>query len=66
MFMVVRHDIAEEDTQPISLKGGEIEHVSEFPYLESSIAAMVELMMRYVDRQIVNASKAFGVLRQAV
>ena len=28
-FMVVGHDIAEEDTQPISLEGGEIEHVSE-------------------------------------
>ena len=34
-FMVV----AEENTQPISLEGGEIEHVSEFPYLGSSIAA---------------------------
>ncbi len=38
-FMVVSYDIAEEDTQPISLEGGEIEHVSEFPYLGSSIAA---------------------------
>ena len=38
-FMVVGHDIVEEDTQPISLVGGEIEHVSKFPYLGSSIAA---------------------------
>ena len=38
-FMVVGHDIGEEDTQPISLEGGEIEHVSEFPYLGTSIAA---------------------------
>ena len=37
--MVLGHDIAEEDTQLISLQGGEIEHVSEFPYLGSSIAA---------------------------
>ena len=37
--MAVGHDIAEEDTQPISLEAGEIEHVSEFPYLGSSIAA---------------------------
>ena len=37
-FMIVGHDIVEEDTQPISLEGGEIEHVSEFPYLGSSIA----------------------------
>ena len=32
--MAVGHDIAEEDTQPISLEGGEIEHVGEFPYLD--------------------------------
>ena len=45
--MAVGHDIAEEDTQPISIEGGEIEHVSKFPYLGSSIATnMVELMMR--------------------
>ena len=37
--MVVGHDIGEEDTQPISLEGGEIEYVCEFPYLEYSIAA---------------------------
>ena len=36
--MAVGHDIA-EDTQPIGLEGGEIEHVSEFSYLGSSIAA---------------------------
>ena len=34
--MAVSHDIAEEDTQPINLESGEIEHVSEFPYLGSS------------------------------
>ena len=38
-FMAVGHDIAEEDTQPISLEGGEIEHVSEFPYLGSGMSA---------------------------
>ena len=32
-FIFVGHDIAEEDTQPICLEGGEIEHVSECPYL---------------------------------
>ena len=37
-FMFVGHDIAEEDIHPISLERGEIEHVSEFPYLRSSIA----------------------------
>ena len=37
--MVIGHDIAEEDTQPISLEDGDMEHVNEFPYLGSSIAA---------------------------
>ena len=54
--------IQQEDTQPISLEGGEIEHVSEFPYLGSSIARIDD----EIDRRIANASKAFGALRQAV
>ena len=63
--MVVGHDIAEEDTQPISLEGGKIKHVSEFPYLGSSIAANGRIDDE-VDRRIANASKAFGALWQAV
>ena len=63
--MVVGHDIWEEATQPISLEGGEIEHVSEFPYLGSSIAATGRIDDE-IDRRIANASKAFGALRQAV
>ena len=64
-FMAVGHDIAEEATQPISLEGGEIEHVSEFPYLGSSIAVNGRTDDE-IDRRIANASKAFGALRQAV
>ena len=64
-FMVVSHDIAEKDMQPISLEGGEIEHVSEFPYLGSSIATNGRIDDK-IDMQIANASKTFGVLRQAV
>ena len=64
-FIVVGHDIAEDDTQPISLEGGEIEHVSEFPYLGSSIAGNGRIDDE-IDRRIANASKAFGALCQAV
>ena len=64
-FMIVGHDIAEEDTQPISLEGGEIKHVIKFPYLGSSIAANGRIDDE-IDRQIANASKAFGALCQAV
>ena len=64
-FMVVGHDIGEEVTQPISLEGGEIEHVSKFPYLGSSIAANGRIDDE-IDRRIANASKAFGALSQAV
>ena len=63
--MIVGHDIAEEDTQPISLEGGEIEQVSEFPYLGSSIAANGRIEDE-IDRRIANAWNAFGAVRQAV
>ena len=63
--MAVGHDIGEEDTQPISLEGGEIEHVSKFPYLGSSMSANGRIADE-IDRRIANASKAFGALRQAV
>ena len=64
-FMIVGHDIVEVDTQPISMEGGEIEHVSKFPYLGSSIAANGRIDDE-IDRRIANASKAFAALRQAV
>ena len=64
-FMVVGHDIAEENTQPISLEGGVIEHVSEFPYLGSSIAANGRIDYE-IDKRIADASKAFGGLCQTV
>ena len=62
-FMVVGHGIEEEDTQ-ISLEGGEIEHMSEFPYLGSSIAANGRIDDE-IDRSIANAS-TFGTLSQDV
>ena len=63
--MVVGHNIAEEDTQPISLEDGEIEHVSEFIYLGSSVAANSRIDDE-IDRRIANAPKAYGALCQAV
>ena len=41
-----------------------MERVSEFPYLECSIATNGRI--DEIDRRIANASKAFGTLRQAV
>ena len=38
-FIVVGYDIAEENMQPISLEGREIEHLSEFPYLVPRITS---------------------------
>ena len=64
-FIVVGHDIGEEDTQPISLEGGEIEHVSKFPYLGSIIAANGNIYDD-IDSRIANGSKAVGALCQAV
>ena len=64
-FMVVGHDIAEEDIQPISLEGGERMHVIEFSYVGSSIAANGRIDDE-IDRRIANTSKAFGALCQAV
>ena len=64
-FMVVGHDIAEENTQPISLESVVIEHMSEFPYLGSSIAANGRIDYE-IDKRIADASKAFGGLCQAV
>ena len=64
-FMAVGHDIGEEDTQPISLESGGIEHVSKFPYLGSSIAANGRIDDE-IRQEIPNASKAFGALCQAV
>ena len=64
-FMVVGYGVSEADLQPISVDGGEIEHVSEFQYLGSVIAENGRIDAE-VDRRIANASKAFGALRRAV
>ena len=39
-FMAVGHDVSEEDSQPIRVEGGEIEHVNEFSYLGSTVATV--------------------------
>ena len=64
-FMVVGCDVAEADLEPISVEGGDIEHVSEFQYLGSVIAENGRIDAE-VDRRIANASKAFGAMKEAV
>ena len=63
--MVVGCDVEECDVQPISVDGGEIEHVTEFQYLGSIIAENGKIDAE-IDRRIAIASKAFDALREAV
>ena len=49
----------------MNVNGNEFEHVKEFPYLSSVIASSGR-MDPDVDKQIAQASKAFGALRKAV
>ena len=64
-FMAVGHDVSEEDSQPIRVEGGEIEHVNEFSYLGSTVATNGRIDAE-IDKRIASASKAFGALRRAV
>ena len=64
-FMVVGYGVEEEELLPMSIDGGNIECVTEFPYLGSLIAANGRIDVE-IDKRIANASKAFGALRQSV
>ena len=64
-LMVVGCGVLEEDVEPITIEGGKIESVTEFPYLGSLVADNGRIDVE-VDKRIANASKAFGALRQAV
>ena len=64
-FMAVGWGVTDSDLEPISVNGGTVEHVHEFPYLGSLIAEDGRID-REIDRRIANASKAFGALRQPV
>ena len=64
-FMVVGSEVLEEEKAPISVDGGQIEWVSEFPYLGSLIADSGR-MDAEIEKRLASASKAFGALRQAV
>ena len=64
-FLVVGHGMQEEESLPMSINGGTIECVKEFPFLGSLIAASGRIDAE-VDKCLANASKAFGALRQAV
>ena len=64
-FMVVGSGVSDEEKLPIAVDDGQIEWVSEFPYLGSLIADSGRIDVE-VDKRIASASKAFGALRQAV
>ena len=60
-FLVVGHGMQEEESLPMSINGGTIECVKEFPFLGSLIAASGRIDAE-VDKCLANASKAFGPL----
>ena len=63
--MAVGREVTEEYQATILIKESGIEHVREFPYLGSIIAASGR-MDSDVDKRITQASKAFGALRKSV
>ena len=63
--MVTGRLVEEGDQESVALDGGDIEVVSEFPYLGSLIADSGRMDVD-VDRRVAQASKAFGALRKSV
>ena len=63
--LVAGREAEDGDKTPITVEGGEIEGVEEFPYLGSTIASS-GAMDPDVDRRVAQASRAFGALRKAV
>ena len=63
--LVAGREAEDEDKTPITIEGGEIEGVEEFPYLGSTIASS-GAMDPDVDRRVAQASHAFCALRKAV
>ena len=63
--MVTGRETITEDEAPISINGGEIEAVDEFPYLGSMIAASGRMDVD-VEKRIYQASRAFGALCKTV
>ena len=57
--------LEEGDQESVALDSGDIEVVSEFPYLGSLIADSGRMDVD-VDRRVAQASKAFGALRKSV
>ena len=63
--LVVGSEAEDEDKAPITVEGGEIEGVEEYPYLGSIIASS-GAMDPDVYRRVAQAFCAFGALRKAV
>ena len=63
--MVTGRLVEESDREVITIDGGDIEAVDEFPYLGSLIASSGRMDVD-VDKRVAQASKVFGALRKAV
>ena len=63
--MVTGREATLEDKTPISINGGELEALGEFPYLGSVIAATGRMDVD-CEKRLSQASRAFGALRKAV
>lgn len=58
-------EVTAEDRTPLNVVKEEVESVNEFPYLGSRIESSGRVTLD-VERQIAQASKAFGALRKSV
>ena len=63
--MMAGREVADSDTNPIPVSGGEITFVDEFPCLGLAVAASGR-MDADVEERIAQASRAFGALHKAV
>lgn len=61
--MVVEREIVDSDKDPISIEGGEIEAIGDFPYLRFEDCSTRQNGYGW---RIAQASRAFGALRKAV
>ena len=57
--------IQDDERLPIGIWDASIEHVDQFPYLGSLVSSNGKIDAE-IEKRIVNAFRAFGVLRQAV
>ena len=65
ILTVAGHDITADDGVPITVLGGKIECVEEFPYL-GSLILLSGWLDAQKDRRITSASRAFGAFHRPI